>query len=57
MEHLEDQIAILNMPFAFQMRYNEVRIVNLDDFQYTIHYTINGNDIVILNIINQVQDF
>lgn len=58
LDDLEDQIAIiLSIPFAFQIRYNQVRIVRLDDFPYTIHYTINDNDIVILNILNQVQDF
>ena len=58
LDDLENQIAmILSMPLAFQVRYREVRIVRFDDFPYTIHYTIHGNEVIILNILNQLQDF
>jgi hypothetical protein len=58
LEDLDNQILmILSMPFAFQIRYKEVRIVKFDHFSYTIHYIINDNEIIILNILNQIQDF
>lgn len=58
LDDMENQIAmIVSMPFAFQIRYNEVRIVKFDHFSYTIHYTVNNDEIVILNILNQFQDF
>ena len=58
LDDLENQIAlVLSMPLAFQLKYSEVRIVQFDNFSYTIHYTININEIIILNILNQFQDF
>lgn len=58
LDDFENQIAlVLTMPLAFQIRYNDVRIVQFDHFSYTIHNTINSNEIVILNILNQFQDF
>lgn len=56
LDDLESQIAmILLMPLAFQLRYKEVKIIKFNHFTYTIHYTLNGNEIVILNILNQFQ--
>lgn len=58
LDDMENQIAmILSMPFAFQIRYNEVRIIKFEHFSYTIHYTVNNDEIVILIILNQFQDF
>lgn len=58
LDDLETQISlILSMPSAFQVRYKDVRIIKFDHFSYTIHYTIAQNDIIILNILNQFQDF
>lgn len=57
-EDLLDQIRIIRaMPKAFQIRYKKVRIVNLESFQYSIHYTIFRNKVIILRILNQSQDF
>jgi len=54
----ENQITlILNMPEAFQIRYRKVRIVSFKYFSFTIHYTIDKNVIIILNILSQYQDY
>lgn len=49
--------VICLMPKAFQLRYKNVRIVNLEHFNFSIHYTIYHERIVILRILNQNQDF
>ncbi len=54
----ENQIyRIKTMPLAFQLRYKSIRIIKFENFPYTIHYTIVGDMAVILNILNQSQDF
>lgn len=55
---IENHIELIKeMPFAFQIRYKSVRIIALEKFSYTIHYTIYKKTIVVLNILNQSQDF
>lgn len=57
-EDFLDQLRIVcAMPKAFQVRYKKVRIVNLENFQYSIHYTIFKKKVIILRILNQSQDF
>ncbi|MEO7284424.1 MAG: type II toxin-antitoxin system RelE/ParE family toxin [Gelidibacter sp.] len=57
-EDLLEQLRIIcAMPKAFQVRYKKVRIVSLENFQYSIHYTIFRDRIIILRILNQSQDF
>lgn len=48
---------IQTMPYAFQIRYRNVRIVNLDYFDYSIHFAMHNGTIYILRILNQKQDF
>ncbi|MEZ4792558.1 MAG: type II toxin-antitoxin system RelE/ParE family toxin [Gelidibacter sp.] len=58
LDDLETQIELISsMPYAFQVRYRDVRIIKFDNFSYTIHYTFAENKIIILNILNQFQDF
>ncbi|GAL70397.1 hypothetical protein JCM19302_3519 [Jejuia pallidilutea] len=45
------------MPELFQVRYKKVRIVSLEYFNYSIHYTVFRNEIIVLRILNQNQDF
>ncbi|GGG40224.1 hypothetical protein GCM10010976_09810 [Bizionia arctica] len=57
-DDLLDQLRVIcSMPKAFQVRYKKVRIVNLEKFHYSIHYSIFKDKIIILRIINQNQDF
>ena len=60
-EFLNDLMAqldlIIKMPLAFQLRYRQVRIITLSQFNYSIHYSIYEGTIFILRIINQNQDF
>ena len=58
---LDDLLEVLriicSMPKAFQMKYKQVRIVGLDKFNHSIHYTIYKDSIIILRILNQSQHF
>lgn len=44
-------------PFSFQMRYKEVRIILFNHFNYSIHYIIKDQTVLILRILNQRQNF
>ena len=44
-------------PLSFQKKYKEVRIILFSDFNYSIHYIIEGEQVLILRILNQRQDF
>ena len=44
-------------PLAFQKKYREVRIILFSDFNYSIHYIVEGETVFILRILNQRQDF
>ncbi len=58
MDDLLNQLRVVcSMPKAFQLRYKKVRIVNLEHFNFSIHYTIYNKRIIILRILNQNQDF
>ncbi len=58
LDDLVNQIRlILSMPEAFQIRYRNVRIVQLENYNYSIHYSIYGENIYILRILSQYQDF
>lgn len=60
-EFLDDFIhqlrIILQMPYGFQIRYRNVRIVKFEQFEYSIHYTIYKERIIVLRILNQHQDY
>ncbi len=57
-DDLMNQIRlIIKLPYAFQLKYRHVRVITLNHFNYSIHYTIYNDTIYILRIINQTQNF
>jgi hypoxanthine phosphoribosyltransferase len=44
------------MPEAFQIRYNSVRIVALEHFNFTLHYEIKNDEIKVWRILHQSQN-
>lgn len=49
---------IISMPRAFQERYNAVRIIKFEHFNYNIHYKVKDDgDIIVYRILNQNQDY
>ena len=59
LEDLINQLRlIISMPQAFQVRYKGIRIINFENFYYSIHYRIKKNGVTIIyHILNQKQDF
>jgi len=54
----KSQIEIVkNMPYGFQIRYKQVRIISFNHFQYTIHYIIEDTTIFILHVLSQSQSY
>lgn len=52
------QIGFLETnPEAFQIKYRGIRILCFEQFNYSIHYIINKNQVFNLRILNQRQDF
>lgn len=49
--------VILQMPYGFQVRYRDIRIVKFEQFEYSIHYNIYNDRIVILRVLNQRQNY
>lgn len=45
------------MPEAFQIRYDDVRIVALENFRYSIHYEIDIDTIKIWRVLHQRQNY
>lgn len=48
---------ISSMPELFQVRYRKIRIVSFEYFNYSIHYTIYRNKIIVLRVLNKKQNF
>ena len=48
---------IIQMPTAFQLRYQNIRIVGLQNFNYSIQYRIVNDEILILRILHQNQSY
>jgi plasmid stabilization system protein ParE len=49
---------IISMPRAFQERYNGVRIIKFEHFNYSIHYRLRDNgSIIVYRVLNQSQDY
>lgn len=48
---------ILEMPEGFQIKYRNVRIVIFERFDFSIHYTIYKERIIILGILHQRQNY
>ncbi len=44
-------------PEAFQIKYRDIRILCFEQFNYSIHYLIEGDKVLILRILGQRQDF
>lgn len=49
-ELLNTKTKISRNPFAFQNRYNNIRIVFLSKFPYGIHYEVEGNIVFIYSV-------
>lgn len=55
---LNNQFVFLEkFPFSRQIRYKNVRIHLLEKFNYSLHYTVDVNQVYILHLLNQNQDF
>lgn len=50
-------MRIQSNPFQFQLRYEDIRIVHLKHFNYSIHYNVVGDYITILRILSQNQSY
>ena len=48
---------ITQFPLAFQIRYRNIRIVPLEKFNYSIHYAVKPNSILVYRFLNQKQNF
>ncbi|EGV44550.1 hypothetical protein BZARG_2139 [Bizionia argentinensis JUB59] len=53
-KHIE---LIREYSFAFQIRYKKIRIISLEKFNYSIHYEVKLNSILVFRFLNQSQDF
>lgn len=50
-------IFLEKYPQSRQIRYKNVRIHLLEKFNYSLHYVVEGNNVYILHLLNQNQDF
>ena len=58
LKDLNRQLQFLeNTPESFQKKYREVRILNFNHFNYSIHYVISDDKVLFLRILNQRQNF
>ncbi len=48
---------VLLMPFAFQVRYKNIRIINLEQFNYSIHYVIKPYGVLVYRFLNNKQEY
>ena len=48
---------IQSNPFQFQLRYKDIRMVQLKHFNYSIHYTVSANNVMVLRILGQHQSY
>jgi hypothetical protein len=44
-------------PLSFQKKYRDVRVILFNDFNYSIHFIIEDQKVLILRILNQRQNF
>ena len=44
-------------PESFEVKYKGIRIIQFEKFNYSIHYLITNDEVLILRILNQRQDF
>lgn len=45
------------MPEAFQINYDNMRIVALEHFNFTLHYEFNGDEIRVYRVLHQKQNY
>ena len=45
------------MPLSRQVRYKNIRIHLLEIYNYSIHYVVHNNEVFVLHVLNQNQDF
>ena len=58
LKDLNNQFIFLEkFPLARQIRYKNVRIHLLKNFNYSLHYVVKDKEIYILHVLNQHQDF
>ncbi len=50
-------IFLENFPHSRQIRYQNVGIHLLGKFNYSLHYTVEGQNVYVLRLLNQKQDF
>lgn len=50
-------IFLEKFPLSRQIRYKNVRIHLLNNFNYSLHYTVQDNIVYILRFLNQSQNF
>ncbi len=48
---------IIIMPFAFQIRYKNIRIIQLEKFDYSFHYIIKSYGVLVYRFLNNQQDY
>lgn len=48
---------LLTMPYAFQARYKNIRIIRLEHFNFSIHYVIKPYGVLVYRFLNQSQDY
>ena len=44
-------------PHSFQIKYRGIRVLNFEQFNYSIHYKIENDEVIIFRILNQRQNF
>jgi len=55
---IDRQIELMKeFPLAFQIRYKNVRIIPLENFNYSIHYIAKSKGILVYRFLNQSQNF
>jgi len=58
LKNLNNQFLYLEkMPLSRQIRYKNVRICLLEIYNYSIHYLVKNDEVFVLHIHNQPQDF
>lgn len=57
-DDFERQLQFLDsFPEVFQVRYRNIRIIKLENFDYAIHYQIVDDKIIVVNFLSNNQDF
>ncbi|MDT7828401.1 type II toxin-antitoxin system RelE/ParE family toxin [Pricia sp. S334] len=58
LEEFFKQVEFLkSIPKAFELKYSDIRILRFEQFNYSIHYVIEEDKVLILRILGQRQDF